>query len=645
MHHTRPTCTHCGCNNPLMERLGKELLATRHFGTVTGIPVESGPQLAQGLLIHGGIIRPMIDGSTEMVEAIGLHGGRVVATGKREKVEEAMQRLRISYLPVQLKPTETLLPGLIEPHVHIVASAMMAGFTDMGALVGQSLRPDYNAQWLTELIQSKAAEIRTDPRRNDWVLGREVDPAMMPFTVNPPGQLNHLQLIDSDFLDQCVSDIPVLLMSASLHTAYLNTPALKLTYENTPTLQALFTTFDAYKESNHGQLQEIPAMRPALEAIPKHQVDDIKAELEPNLTRLFDTAVERGVTMLYDAGLTTTQLDILKAYLKLHKPGVRIGGALAVETAKDVRESLGRYEAPLEYDDLYIGHLKVISDGSNQGLTGYQSTPYCCEPPDNRGNFNYPKVGDSQPATLPSEFAELVQTAVSQNWSMMIHANGDTAVEFTTQAYTAALKRLTPEELLNRRDRIEHCSLVNSTQLGTMARWGITPSFLIGHVGYWGFAFNEAILGKERAQSLTLCKSALDHGLRISLHCDYAVTPLGPLREMEQAITRIMEADPSLNALNEDECLTPEQALRAITHDAAWHCRAEHWFGSLKAGHHADFVILEQDPLSLGKQLPGRGHGNGGEQPPLREAVYQRMRAIKVLSTWKGGVKVYAAKS
>ena len=47
------------------------------------------------------------------------------------------------------------------------------------------------------------------------------------------------------------------------------------------------------------------------------------------------------------------------------------------------------------------------------------------------------------------------------------------------------------------------------------------------------------------------------------------MSPLGPLRLMEQAITRIMEKDPDRRVLNVDERLTPEQALLAVTYDAA----------------------------------------------------------------------------
>jgi predicted amidohydrolase YtcJ len=51
---------------------------------------------------------------------------------------------------------------------------------------------------------------------------------------------------------------------------------------------------------------------------------------------------------------------------------------------------------------------------------------------------------------------------------------------------------------------------------------------------------------------------------------------------MEQSITRIMEKKTtSIEVLNSARCLTPEQALTAVTYDAAWQCYADKWVRSL----------------------------------------------------------------
>lgn len=63
------------------------------------------------------------------------------------------------------------------------------------------------------------------------------------------------------------------------------------------------------------------------------------------------------------------------------------------------------------------------------------------------------------------------------------------------------------------------------------------------------------------------CASALRAGLRISLHSDWNVTPLEPLRYVEDAVTRIMTENDDV--LNPDERIPIEAALRAVTLDAA----------------------------------------------------------------------------
>jgi predicted amidohydrolase YtcJ len=172
------------------------------------------------------------------------------------------------------------------------------------------------------------------------------------------------------------------------------------------------------------------------------------------------------------------------------------------------------------------------------------------------------------------------------------------------------------------RHRIEHCSLTTQQNLDDMKAMQISPSFLIGHVGYWGYAFKEAIFG-TKSSMLDLCQSAIEKGMIITLHSDNSVSPLGPLRMMEQSITRRMERDPEWNVLNPTECLTHEQALIAVTYDAAWQCYAEQWTGSLTTGNFADFVLLAQDPLKM-------------------KNPFMHMRNIPVLETWVRGAKVYS---
>jgi hypothetical protein len=49
------------------------------------------------------------------------------------------------------------------------------------------------------------------------------------------------------------------------------------------------------------------------------------------------------------------------------------------------------------------------------------------------------------------------------------------------------------------RHRIEHCSILYDDHIARMKALGLSPSFLIGRVHYWGRAFRDDIVGPERA--------------------------------------------------------------------------------------------------------------------------------------------------
>jgi len=611
-------CTHCACNNPVLEILKEELFSPENLEKMKPKSVQTAQQQPQALLISGGTIRPMIGGSTDTVEAIGIANGNVVIAGSHLKVEEFMIKNHHGFTPKKLTGTQTLLPGLIEPHVHIVPTAMMTAWIDVSPFKEQDLLEEYDLTTVGKAINGNL------PTKSGYViLGRGLDPSLMPFVDN--NGVKELVTIDNTVLDGINSDIPMMLLSASMHTLYLNTKALTYVYDHNLELHLKYKSAADYISATNGQLQESLEMTPALKVI-KEQVIAMAQDIDTYLTELFQLANSRGVTFMYDAGLNSNFEKLLTTYFGSNTELVRTGGALLCANQSEA-DGLGTYTPPVNYESVYYGHVKVVSDGSNQGLTGYQSTPYICNPADNIGIFNFPQSGIPA-TTIPPNYDKLINTVVAgKGWPLMVHANGDQAVSFAINAYQSALAQYRGPEL---RNRIEHCSLLTSSQITQMLQMGVSPSFLIGHVGYWGYAFSKVIFGEDKAQMLDLCGSTLAVGMRITLHSDNEVSPLGPLRMMEQSITRIMEKHKETKeVLNKAECLTPEQALIAVTYDAAWQCYADQWVGSLDKGYFADFVILGEDPLSM----------------TTESSQYMKMRNIPVLETWLGGVLVYTPES
>ena len=306
-------------------------------------------------------------------------------------------------------------------------------------------------------------------------------------------------------------------------------------------------------------------------------------ELASRIKDMLWRAAGTGATLLHDCGLGSvdgaSDLEVLRQALGADSP-VRYRGML-ISSAYDqwTRQGL----TPGFGDDLFRVHgIKAWADGSNQAGSGYLREPYLGT--DSRGTLNY----------SPDELAAVVARAHRDGWQVGVHANGDAAIDVTIDAFEQALAA---DPRTDHRHRIEHCSILHPDQMARMAAHGISPSFLIGHVRWWGAAFRDRLLGPERANLYDPCASALQAGLRISLHSDWNVTPLEPLRYVEDAVARIMLANGEV--LNADECIPVEAALRAVTFDAAWQCRSDDIMGSLEVGKYADLVLLEDDPRTV----------------------------------------------
>lgn len=316
----------CGCHNPVWEALKDTLdpasYIASHANAAHGTAKDPS---GESLVFHDGIIYPLRDGNMEQrVEALGIHAGDVVASGTLAAVEARMQALGIEYKRQSLQG-KTLLPGLVEPHAHIVQSCAMDGWLNLGAIEpepldsdpqsdprSQRLRPVYNWNWLKETIQSNLPE-----DSSSWVLGHLVDPALMPFKVVPGGlnQLITLQCGDTPeegYLDTIEAKRPMLLISASMHSAYMNTAARDLVHEKTGIMV------------QNGVLQETQIVAGILSIPAKQKLQMLK--IFKRLDTFFQTAASRGITLLYDAMMDPLSKLVLNAYFLTHPE--RCGSAM-----------------------------------------------------------------------------------------------------------------------------------------------------------------------------------------------------------------------------------------------------------------------------------------------------------------------------
>jgi predicted amidohydrolase YtcJ len=254
-----------------------------------------------------------------------------------------------------------------------------------------------------------------------------------------------------------------------------------------------------------------------------------------------------------------------------------------------------------------VAGYKLVADGSNQGFTGLQREPYL-------------NSDDHGLAYMSAEELEVraIERA-KKGWQLAIHGNGDAAIDNILDACDAI--RRAGVDMNKVRIRIEHCSILHDDQIARMKDLGVSASFLIGHVHYWGVAMRDEVFGEEKAQLLDRCKSLEKAGVGFTLHSDFMVTDPVPLHMIEMAVTRKTWKEPNY-ILAPDEAISVESAIRALTYEAAWQLFSEHEIGSLEAGKLADFVVLEKDP---------------------RKVDPDSIKDIKVLETWMDGQQIYRA--
>ena len=526
---------------------------------------------AADTIFFGGPIHTMA-GEHDIVDALAVQGGRIVAVGGKDAV---MARRGADTRLIDLAG-RTMLPGFIDPHMH-ASMTLFDDWADIGP---------FTTATVEEALDKIAAEAhRAHP--GDWVRGRQFDPSLMP---GDP--------ITRARLDKIAPDNPVFILESNGHIAYANSKALELSgiTHDTPDPAHGRYIRDTSGELT-GRIEEAAAFGRIIFKMKLPSGDETKARMKA----LFAQAASVGCTALQDCAVGSTAFIGQLTEIAADAP-VRLGGFLTSDrldawTQAGIKPGGGS-------DRFRLNGIKFWADGSNQAGTGFQREPYLNSA--NRGHANF---------TL-DQLKEGIGKAHRLGWQVAVHANGDAAIDIVLDAFEAALTE-TPRA--DHRHRIEHCSMLHPEQMARMAKLGISPSFLIGHVHYWGRAFRDRILGPERVKLYDPCASALAHGLRISLHSDYNVTPIDPLRCVSNAVNRDMRDGGEV--LNPAERITVRQALCAVTIDAAWQCRMDDVAGSLEAGKYADLVILDRDPFTVDAKAVG---------------------TIKVRETWSEGRRTFA---
>ncbi|MCH1491563.1 MAG: amidohydrolase [Luminiphilus sp.] len=546
-------------------RVGLAVLVTFLAGVYVLFQIATRAPEAPGhqVFFNGQVLT--MDSNNTIAEAISIRGSEVEKTGKNEDI--------LALVTDETEVTDlrgrALMPGFVDAHGHFPGSGQVVFSADLNS------PPIGDIESIPQLLERLRAFGESRP--DGWLNGFGYDDTLLAEGRHPT----------RDDLDQISATRPIGISHISGHLYVVNSAALAELGidEATPdpaggVIQRDMNSPDGRRPN--GVLEET-ATRPAM-----RRMLDLGAMDVLRMTTLASRQYLRaGVTTASAGGMPLALAKALGPMSQYNVFPLRLALFPLLEEVET--ELLTGAWRP---DDLARGRLslprvKIIADGSIQGYTGYLSEPYY-EPFHGDADYRgYPSVARED---LFRQVAGLHQQKVQY----AIHVNGDASVQDALDAIEAAQQAVPWPDV---RPLFIHAQMSRQDQVSRMAALGVTPSFFSSHTYYWGDRHAAIFMGPERAENMSPARWALDAGVRYSAHADTPVTPMLPLQVVW---SQVMRTTTGGQVLGPHQRVTPMEALRAVTIDAAWQVFMDAEVGSLEPGKLADMVILSSDPLTAG---------------------------------------------
>ena len=523
-----------------------------------GKGIDAQENNADKIFVGGDIIT--VDDKNPEAQAIAVHNGKIQAIGSETEV---LKYEGYNTEVIDLKGN-TLMPGFIDIHTHPILSAKTAETIDVSG---------FNHKNQAEVMESLKKGIE-EKGSGEWVIAYGWDPVI----------LRNLGAPTLKELDQMAPENPLFIIAQTLHSGFANSLALEEAGINkyTPNPEGGYFDKDENGELT-GLIVEVGAMTKIADATPKYP----RAAYLYLLTKQMETYSKAGYTTIVAPGL---QPIIPKHIQSLQEVAEHPNSPVRVFTYPLFDRLEKTYFKPSQGNQKFkVLGPKFWIDGSPYAGGMAMNEPYL----DNEFTRNKLgiKFGKKGHLTYDDErLFFLIEKFHKEGWQIAAHIQGERAAKQFLDAVEEA-QQIFPRK--DYRHRMEHNALVTSEQLKRAFRLGVTPSFYIDHIYYYGDALKEVIVGPKRAARFMPVNSAKKAGHRFTLHTDSPSSPIGVLRMMRVAVTRKTRSGKYV--LGHDEKITVNDAIKAVTINAAWQIFEEDTRGSLEVGKLADFTVLSRN--------------------------------------------------
>ena len=513
-------------------------------------------------------------------EAFAVTGESVVATGSVAELRD-----RFPQAEGVDHGDGVIVPGFNDAHAHLAVAAEDMLHLDLSIDAVASLAE----------IAAKLREQLAHTPPGGWLRGSRYDDAKMAEG----------RVLTRWDLDAISNDHPILVLHVAGHWGVVNSKALELGGIDEATeappggkfgrdgsgrLNGILfemAIFDfAYPQATHRAQTVAPAATP----------EDRRRGLALAM-RAFHAA---GITSLTDAMIGPDDIALLEAARRRGELTLRVGMLLHFEHYGLLAERGWRTGSGDAH--LRVGGIKTFVDGAIGGRTCLMEEPF----EGTSDDFGMQTLSDA-------ELRDVVRMVHADGNRVCTHANGDRAIGKLLGQLEAA-QRERPQPDLHH--RIEHCSIVTDEILRRMKALGAIAAPFGSYVHYHGGKLLEWY-GPKRIERMFAHRAFLDHGVAVAGSSDYPCGPYQPLLALQSCVTRTgYDGTP----LGLSQRITPLEALALYTTGAAYASDEAETKGRLAPGYLADFVVLDDDPLTVDPA---------------------RLGDLSVRATYVGGAKVW----
>ena len=521
-----------------------------------------------------------MDATLPHAEAVYVRGGRFAAVGTNAGIKAtASQRVQTFDAKGM-----TIVPGFVDCHNHPIGTTLL-----YEVLVGNPFEVEFVA--IAGIIDKLRARAKQLPA-GTWVEGHFHDDT----------KLKDKRSVHMRDLDRVSTEHPVAVHHRGGHTSFYNSKAFELAKITDDTPNPDGGTYDRDPDGKHnGRATDLA--RNVFDRVgtrPTFTPEERARRERDGLAHISKEFVRYGLTTVHHQGGDLAAIQDVRARGELkHRVSYESSGrVLESLIASGIMSSFGddwlRFGATSEH----------TLDGSFSERTMSRSTPYPGSNPPYYGNI-------TEKQDELNAWVERVHRAGIQ---VNCHANGDTAIAMYLTAFERAQKLLPKADA---RPKITHCTLITDDLVARIKAVGAVPALFTTYAYYNPDKF--VLYGEEFMKRAMAYRTLLDAGIRACAGSDFYPGPFAPLMGIQGMVTRTGWDGTTWGA---NQRISVDEAIAVNTINGAYASREESIKGSISEGKLADFVVLADDPHTVGNT---------------------QIKDIKIVRTVIGGQTVYQA--